>query len=238
MDNRVEIISIAASAVGAIVMLYASVFADIHRNFALWINYLGACLILFGPFLYVQDCYWEADEAKAAPPADDLLVPGTGETPQFPFPTEVIETFGIPDSAMYVFLGKSVTWASKFPHLQITQRGEEMVTIDARDSKLSITAKFFDTDGKIICWIDKNRFYPNSEKIFRMDRTPHRLTVFNDEARMVLDVKYINDHAISLLGDFYLRGGTRVLITPDRQEIGLLRILSPQMFGDCKFEVN
>lgn len=69
--------------------------------------------------------------------------------------------------------------------------------------------------------IVKNRYHLNSDKCFRPDLvTPHHLTVFDKQARPALDIEYINNRTVKILGDFYFRNGRHVVIHQDQQLIG------------------
>lgn len=61
------ILSIVIGAIGGIVIVYASVFADVHRLVALWLNYLGVCLIAIAPFLYLHGRYVEKEQEPPPP---------------------------------------------------------------------------------------------------------------------------------------------------------------------------
>jgi hypothetical protein len=63
MPFRMELISLAIAAVGGIVAAYATVYEPISRNVSLWLNYVGAAIVLFAPWFYVQQKYWEEDAA-------------------------------------------------------------------------------------------------------------------------------------------------------------------------------
>lgn len=59
MRRKMELISIAIAAAGAILLVYATVFADISRTAEIWLSYIAACLLLLAPFYYAQQKEWE-----------------------------------------------------------------------------------------------------------------------------------------------------------------------------------
>ena len=184
----------------------------------------------------------KADIAKAKkliPETTGLLSPGNGPIPANPiimthaqlreeslsrvppeqrdqrakrFDENMANVPDLQESSVRIYFGSSATWTNEFPYTVIAQGNEDMVMLERIGDKIAFSAKFFDQDGKIVCEIVKNQFHVNPHKMFRMEKTDHRLRVFNDEARRVIDVEYINPTAIRLLGDFYMREGRHVVI--------------------------
>ena len=85
--------------------------------------------------------------------------------------------------------------------------------MDRSQGGLLLSAQFFDKDGDIICRIRDNKFTLNRDKVFDIDQTPHALTVFDKQDRKVFVLDFVNDRAVKLLGDFFVRDGVRILIT-------------------------
>jgi hypothetical protein len=127
-------------------------------------------------------------------------------------------------SNVFAFLGNSVVWTDKFPMKVLSQMNEEMIVIEREgNSAISLTAKFFNQRGEFICHIVRNRFRLNPANYTMDDSTPHKLVVY-DNAKQVLSIEYINPRAIRILGDFYLRNGAHLVIGPDEQQIGNVRM--------------
>jgi hypothetical protein len=125
----------------------------------------------------------------------------------------------IPEDAVRIFLGSNVAWTTDFPFTVISQGTEDLIFVEREGDGLTLSGKFFNKDGKIICELVKNQFHLNPANYFRIERTPHRLAVVDDEAKPIIELEFINRRALLFLGDFYLRGGNHVLITPDYMKI-------------------
>lgn len=199
-----------------------------HRDLSLWTAVAAIILTTLSAACAYQNHLWKKDAEVADTKENvNLLVPGTGTTPTLPANVE------IPDEAVLVYLGNSLHWTTTFPHAVIEQETEvayqtlagikheteKMILIERDGLNVFVTAKFFDHNGDIICEILKNRFHQNDANVFRIESTPHRLVVIDKEGRTALDLEYVNERCIRLLGDFHYRYGYRVIIRPDWQEI-------------------
>jgi hypothetical protein len=74
MLNRMELVSLGIAAFGGIVTGYATIYEPINRNVALWLGFVGAVIILFAPWFYAQQKYWEEDAAKVVAAAKNDLI--------------------------------------------------------------------------------------------------------------------------------------------------------------------
>jgi len=190
-------------AIAAIVFAIAGIVAShSQRSLSIWICFAGAAISLFLIFKAWDDSGSESTN----------LVPGSAPTPPTRYP--------IPEQALAVFLGNSLSFASSFPHVVIEQGDEPLISIDREKGGLVFSAKFFSENGEIIAEIVKNRFFLNASNYFRIERRRNRLTVFDKQARITVDVTYLNKSAVLILGDFYLRNGLHVIITQDEQRFG------------------
>ena len=135
----------------------------------------------------------------------------------------------IPKDAVQIFLGATLVWTEDFPYTVLAQGDEKMMVIDRAGSGILLSAKFFSADGTVVGEVVKNRVILNEANLWgaRTERTANRITVFNKKAEMVFDIEYINEHAIRILGAFFLRNGARILITQEQQ-----------IFGPAQFEAG
>jgi hypothetical protein len=153
----------------------------------------------------------------------NLLTPGNKATPSF--------RRDLPKDAVKLFFGNSVSWTRRFPLPIIQLRGETMLEIGREGLDVWVSGQFFSRDGKIVAQIVTNKFHVNANNVFRIERTPHRLVVFDNENRLTLDIEYLNPSAIRILGDFYLRYGVPISIRMDEQRVG--SIFSEAELGDA-----
>jgi len=119
-----------------------------------------------------------------------------------------------PDDAFLFFVGNNVCWTPDFPLSVVAQGDEDILWIEKEGDGIVVSAKFFNSDGKIICEIVKSTFHLNPKNYFRMERKPNRLTVINDELKRIIDIEYINKRCIRLFGEFYGRAGATVYDHP------------------------
>jgi hypothetical protein len=222
-----ETICIYSSSAGAVLLVVCALLALARlRDFGLWTGCAAVIAFTIYGFGCLQTHLWRLNRpvargatAKGAA-SEGLLTPGFGPNPELP--TSAKDKLRISDSAVILALGNSLAWSSKFPHTVLAQGGEPMIVIDKQETGASVSAKFFDRDGKIICELVHNQLYPGN--LFRKEQSPHSLTVYDMEAKKALQVEFINPRAFRILGDFYLRRGTRVVITQDEQLLGTMHL--------------
>ncbi|MGC1621089.1 MAG: hypothetical protein WA765_21555, partial [Candidatus Acidiferrum sp.] len=95
---------------------------------------------------------------------------------------------------------------------------EEVLVLQNTDSGLSISAVVRGPDGKLEAQIIDNEFFINPRNSFRIQRVGgSSLTVFNPQGEQILDVKFLNAHAIKILGKFFGLGGEQINIGEDEQ---------------------
>ena len=83
--EHIDVISYAILAVGTIVIIYASVFANVSRDGAVWMNCIGANLMVVGAFIYAQDMLWKKDaEAQTAETTTAEAQPTVALRPEIP----------------------------------------------------------------------------------------------------------------------------------------------------------
>jgi hypothetical protein len=186
----------------------------------------------------------------------NLLTPGAAEMPKIkaePLPAAILDSMPpsireelrnfqsqsprwpsrqIPDSALVIFLGNSISWTQSFPHTVLRHGNDNIIAIGKEGENIWVTAQLFSEDGKVICQIVKNQFHLNRNNLFRIERpSPHRLVVINDKLQTALDVEYINKRSVRFLGDFYSMHGAHIIITAQWQSLGSGR-MSACISGD------
>jgi hypothetical protein len=132
------------------------------------------------------------------------IVPGDAPTP--PMPTADCSP---PESALLVFLGNShLSSATKFPRTIIAigvdrdRQSYPMLQIDRQDNGLSIKLiRIFNDKGNVITTVHENEPFVNSN--FRVNKpNPHQLIVFDDHDEEVINLQFLNPHAIMVTGLF------------------------------------
>lgn len=144
----------------------------------------------------------------------------------------------IPSNAIAIFLGNSVAYSSKFPHTVIKVVNQDLLTIDKNIEKITISARFFSRDGKIVAELKNNKFYVNPNNYFRLERpNNHTLKVYDQEAQEVLNVEFINRKVIKLLGIFYFPNRSPVIIKENVQILGGIQ-MSNNCFGENNVDIH
>ena len=185
-----------------------------HRVGFVWAAIIVVCAALFA------FGFWYTDHASHSEPDDpNVITPGTEPRPKTSIP--------IPADKFLLILGDFVAWKSDLPMVALMQREEPLITLNKEPHGMSLSAKFFSADGKIIAEIDRNEIHPNPANFWRLKKDPkdaHRLTVFNDEAKVVIDVQYLNPRTIKILGRFFAREGTPIALNEDGIELGPMHL--------------
>jgi hypothetical protein len=118
-----------------------------------------------------------------------------------------------PDGTVALILGNSVSLAVWFPHTVILYKGKPALTISTNSQGATLSADFFDMDGKIVAILENNEFHINPLNSFRLERPDKStLRVRDQQNVIVLDVRFLNPKAIKLNGSLRFPGGREVLI--------------------------
>lgn len=127
----------------------------------------------------------------------------------------------IPDDHIALFIGSSVFMEyqdSAFPRTVIRAAGKPNFILERdKDGKLYVSIDIFDSDypnPKIIAVIKRNEFKINNLNYFDMNLSPDksRLKVVDQHNVTVLNIHYINKHAISIEGVLHFPGVEQPLI--------------------------
>ena len=137
---------------------------------------------------------------KATPPETEthgVLVPA--DKPMPPNPCDGLA----PANAFFIFLGNSASFTIRFPHTVIRIGNDNILTVDKKGDQISVSARVFSRDGRIVAAIKDNEFFINPNNYFRRERPDrHTLVVFDQMNQKVLDVEYLNSRGVRFLGVF------------------------------------
>lgn len=126
-----------------------------------------------------------------------LLRPASEPTPPTPCSS-------IPKDAIILLLGDSASWTTASHHTVLKVDGEDLLSIDRKNSGIAVSAKIYSRDRKLVAEIIDNEFNINPSNYFRRERPDrHTLVVFDQQGQRVLYVRHINSSAIKVLGTFY-----------------------------------
>lgn len=168
---------------------------------------------------------------KRIPALSGVLIPNNKPTPP--------NTCGtIPPHTLALFFGNSVAYTNSFPHTVIEVGDKQLLVINKESEKITVSAKFFNRDGKIVAELKDNKFDINPNNYFRIERpNDHILIVYDQQATQILNVEYLNPSVIKLLGIFYLPNRSPIIINEDWQTYGGIK-MSGNCFGNNRVDIH
>ena len=173
-------------------------------------------------------------------PLEGVLIPGNGPTPSHPCQAQfqsVIQNRNIKlsDDAVTIQYGNSAALLDKKLKFTLIRAGtDDLLSITKTPDGISVSAKVFSSDSRIIAQIIENRFHINPNNYFRIERPdPHTLTVYDQQANRVLHVEFINKHVIKAGGVFHHVSGSLIVIDESSIKFGN-NVLS----NYCSFDSN
>jgi hypothetical protein len=133
----------------------------------------------------------------------DVLLPAADPTPEIP-----AHCRRIPEGALLVFYGDSLSFATRFPFHLFSVNGLSLLSIDKRpDGALSINALVKARDGRVIASISDNEFVINKNSILDFSRPDRSTLLIRDEhGDAALRLRFLNTHSVMFTG--ILRYGT------------------------------
>lgn len=178
---------------------------------AVWMFFLAFVSLAFAGALFVQErLLYEPETSGTLRPAND---------PDPPLPPGCIKAQ--PES-IGIFYGGSVAFT---PYEQITiieVAGERLLWLNRTDKgRLSISAKIFSEDSRIVAEIADNNFTINPNNFFRRERPDKStLVVYDQKNNQVLHVRYLNPLAIKVTGIFRYRNHFPVIVSENNLRVG------------------
>jgi hypothetical protein len=167
---------------------------------------------------------------KRVKPSSGSLTPDNKTNPN---------SISIPPKALCLLLGNSVAYSSSFPHTVIEVGTEPLLVINKQGNNVTITAKFFSRDGKIIAELKENQFYINQNNSYRMVRpNDHSLIVYDEQTNEALNVYFLNPRAIKLTGRFYFPRHHPIIISEEWLMLGNNNKMSRMTFGENRVDIH
>ncbi|HWE96240.1 MAG TPA: hypothetical protein VG269_19915 [Tepidisphaeraceae bacterium] len=102
-----------------------------------------------------------------------------------------------------IFLGDTVCFTRKEYQSIIRIAGEHLLAIHHTPNGIAVDATIFGSNHNIVAKVIKNRFYINSNNIFRLE-TPdsHTLIVYDQQDKEALNIRYLNRSSVQVRGIF------------------------------------
>jgi len=124
----------------------------------------------------------------------------------------------MPADAMRVFFGNSEGFSTQ-PRLIVWTIGtDDILVLQKTESGMSVSAKVRGRDGQLEAQIVDNEFFINPRNLFRIQGAgTSSLSVFNPEGQRILEIEFLNQRAIKILGTFYGSNGEEITIGENEQ---------------------
>jgi phosphate starvation-inducible membrane PsiE len=168
------------------------------------------------------------NNVNAGPQLSGWLLPGTEKTPQqeclslneLQHVVTGLKPIEIPDDHLAVFFGGNVSVNKNFPKTVIQVADKPALVMEKNENgELAVTMDIFDSDPKprLIARIEQNRFRINPNNYFdvKQSQDGSRLEVVDQQGTEVLDIRYLNKHAVRIKAVLYFPGVSDPLIIGD-----------------------
>lgn len=191
----------------------AVIMRDRRRRFWIkkWGGFAGFAFAAFVFFaVFAQWNYqWELQQNFGVlTPAHDPMPP-VSESCRFNQP---------PPSAIRVYAGGSLFWTNSDHFSLVSVGGRPIIFAGLQKGKMEISGDVYSPDEDVV-HIDGNKFETLAGfKPGRPDR--HTLIVWDKWHQKVLDIRFLNSHAIRLSGEFRAPGHAPVIIDDDGIKVG------------------
>lgn len=92
----------------------------------------------------------------------------------------------------------------------------DLLSINKTPDGLAVSAKIFSADEKIVAELEDNEFHINPNNYFKIKRPDSStLVVYDQKADIVLNVRFLNPHAIRVSGVFRAPQRKPIIINND-----------------------
>ncbi len=142
---------------------------------------------------------------------DSLPAPAENECVNFHFP--------LPEDATRVLLGASGAIALSYPYVALQINKEEIITLQKTTRGMLVSAKLYDSQGKLAAQIIDNHFFVKVRSALRLDHSdPHSLKILDGDSTLV-DIQFMNPTTLRVLGTLYGPLGTHLDVSQDDMRV-------------------
>lgn len=163
-------------------------------------------------FIGAAICVYLNSKILIEPETEGILIPA--QVPSPPIPTSC--TIPVPNDALLVYVSNSLAWFTGDICTIVRVAGENLLSIGRKENRISINARIYSQDKKIVAEIKDSRFQINPNNYFRRERpNKHSLIVYDQEGKEVLNIDYLNPNAVKITGTFFYPRRAPVVISAD-----------------------
>src|SRR6266571_4062969 len=196
----------------------------LRRKWLLWkwgmtSLWLAICVICF-LWMKVEKLQYELHQLQG------VLYPASDPTP-------ATACRDIPPDATVIIFGNSAAYTQERTNVLLREGPTPLLWLTtAPDGAALLNGTFRSIDGRVIAEVSQGRFSVNPNATLPFSRPDRSTLVVRDEyGNVVLNVRYINKHAISLLGKYQLSRSQAFIIEREEQSLGGVR-MSHGCFGN------
>lgn len=138
-----------------------------------------------------------------------VIKPSNGQRPVLRVP--------VPDNALLLNFGSNIAYSTKPSFVAVQFAGENMLSIKRVAGGLSLNARVYSPDGRIVADIEDNEFSVNPNNYFKIKHaTPDKFVVYNQFGQEALSVSFVSPTYVVITGTFYKPGGKALVATQDQ----------------------
>lgn len=115
-------------------------------------------------------------------------------------------------SGINIFFGGNLVSVAGNKCIILNIDGKNVLWVEKADTGVLINASVFDPDKKIMAEIEKNNVTVNPNNTFKREIKKHTLVVVDQSDQEVLNVDFVNPHAMIITGIFYLEGNEKLVV--------------------------
>jgi hypothetical protein len=121
--------------------------------------------------------------------------------------------------ATKVLLGISGSVALSYPYVALQINKEDIITLQKTRNGMLVSAKLYDSEGKLAAHIIDNHFFVRARSALRLDNSdPHSLRIVNGDTTLVA-FQFMNPTTLRVLGTLYGPLGTHLDVSQDEMKV-------------------
>jgi hypothetical protein len=139
----------------------------------------------------------------------------------------------VPHEALKAWLGTLEFYTVGNSVVLVSIGGEAVLSLDrSPQGTLLINATVKSEDGRVIAQLESGKFYINPNNYYRAESEKSKLTVYDQQGKVALRVKYANPFSVLVQG-YFVSGAKSLVVKEDRVEIDYPNIHDLELSGSC-----